>query len=817
MQTQDHNLENDQEQTITAEQVSDTQAPSQPQAQSFDETTFDNQSVDDQNIDSQSLLSHPDIENHLVIDVPVIEILTDTPLADNATSDSEPQTSVESENGFASLGLSHALLKSLSDSGYTQPTPIQAQAIPPAMAGRDLLLSAQTGSGKTAAFVLPILDLIAQSQSKSRAVRALILTPTRELAQQVSDSIRRYGSHMRDLYCIPLVGGAPYTGQIRALKKGVQIIIATPGRLLDHMNDGRIDLSNLSVLVLDEADRMLDMGFSDDITRILKETPTERQTIMSSATWAGPVGKIAESFTKNPERIAIKVESAHIDEKVYFCDDFNHKNKLLESLVCDKDLQQAIVFTATKRSSEQLAERLQDWGHKACFLHGDLPQSKRNRILADVKDGKYDIVVATDVAARGIDVPAISHVFNYDLPRQVEDYVHRIGRCGRAGRTGIAINLCSRDDRSQFAQINRYLKRDMTEATVEGLEPRYTEDRYSRDSKGGNGRGRSSNGSSRPSNGRGGYSSSSTGGYKGRSDNRSGSDSRSSSDSRSDNRGGRSDSRDGGQKYSGYRGDSTGYKGSSQGDRAAQPSQERSGDDRTSHSRGDRPDQNGKMLTSHEFNFFDKKNAGRNDRSDSNNRSDRGDRPQFDRSRGDSRGDRPQFAARGDSRNDRNDRSDRPQFDRARSDSNSNSRNDRNDRSDRPQFDRSRGDSNSNDRRFAPSRDGQYARSERPSFDRNTSDRNSRPMSKNTQGYQDRKRQEGGERSTYQGENRGGFGKPAGDSQRRTSQSSGDNYARRPRQEDNQGSSRRDGDTPARRNSSFNGGSDRRDSTGKPV
>lgn len=699
----------------------------------------------------QDIITHPDMEDHVVIEVPVLEIL---PHEEAETQQAESKD----QNGFADLGLSHALLKSLSDSGYTTPTPIQAQAIPAAMAGRDLLLSAQTGSGKTAAFVLPILDLISQSKSKSRAVRALILTPTRELAQQVSDSIRRYGSNMRDLYCVPLVGGAPYTGQIRALKKGVQIIIATPGRLLDHMSDGRIDLTNLSVLVLDEADRMLDMGFSDDINRILEQTPAERQTIMSSATWDGPVGKIAESFTKNPERINIKVESAHIDEKVYFCDDFNHKNKLLESLVCDPEMQQAIIFTATKRSSEQVAERLQEWGHKACFLHGDLPQGKRNRILADVKSGKFDIIVATDVAARGIDVPAISHVFNYDLPRQVEDYVHRIGRSGRAGRTGIAINLCSRDDRLQFHQINRYLKRDMTEATVEGLEPRFVEDRYSRDSKGGKGRN---------SRGRGGYSSS--GGYKGR------------SDSRSENRGGR----DGGQKYSGFKGDSKGY-----GDRKPR-------DDRFGERSNDRPQRSdrseGKMLTSHEFNFFDRKNV-RDDRN----------------ARDNNRSERP-------NRNDRFERNDRPRQERSQfSDRPRGERNDRNDRSER--FDR-------NDR---PRQERSFEGKSDRGFDRN-SDRNDRrsdrPLSKNAQGFQDRKRQasfkEMGERSSYQGEKRGGFGK-SGDSRKSSYQgdnrNSGDSYsARRPRQNDGYAKGGfRDGDKPARRKSSFTGGT-RRDSTGKPI
>ena len=426
---------------------------------------------------------------------------TDAPTSDDANP---------SENGFTALGISGSLLKSIVATGYTTPTPIQARAIPAALAGRDLLLSAQTGSGKTAAFVLPILHQLSELQAKEKAaektasgkrgrqqpkvVQALILTPTRELANQVQDSIRKYGSAMKDLYSVPLVGGAAYSGQIRALKKGVQIIVATPGRLLDHINAQRVNLSDLTMLVLDEADRMLDMGFADDINAILEATPAHRQTIMSSATWDGPVGKIAESFTKDPERINIKVETAHIDEKVYFCDNFDHKNKLLEHLICDPERGQAIIFTATKRSSEEVAERLQQWEHKACYLHGDLPQSKRNRIVSDLRSGKFDIVVATDVAARGLDLPNITHVFNYDLPRQVEDYVHRIGRSGRAGRTGIAINLCSRDDRRQFGNIARYLKRDINEAQVEGLEPRFVEKFEGRgkpNGRDGRGRGRS--------------------------------------------------------------------------------------------------------------------------------------------------------------------------------------------------------------------------------------------------------------------------------------------------------------------------------------
>ncbi|MDO4897209.1 MAG: DEAD/DEAH box helicase [Moraxella sp.] len=392
---------------------------------------------------------------------------------------------------FDGLGLHPLILKALAKSGYTTPTPIQQGAIPHAMNGRDLLLSAQTGSGKTASFVLPILDKLAKTPKSKPAdgdnfsqkshrrhaktpIKALILTPTRELAIQVQDSVRKYSSAMRGIFSVPLVGGAPYGGQIRALHKGVQIVIATPGRLIDHMNDGRVDLSELDVLVLDEADRMLDMGFSDAIDTILAQVPTTRQTVMSSATWDGAVGKIAESFTTNPERISIKVQSAHIDESVYFCDDFYHKNQILLELLKTDDMGQAIIFTATKRSTEQLAKTLTEHGLSARYLHGDLPQGKRNRIIKDVKSGECGFLIATDVVARGIDIATISHVVNYDLPRQVEDYVHRIGRSGRAGRTGVAMNLCSRDDQRQLGLINRYLNREMKTCVVAGLEPKFT-------------------------------------------------------------------------------------------------------------------------------------------------------------------------------------------------------------------------------------------------------------------------------------------------------------------------------------------------------
>ncbi|MBO1516934.1 DEAD/DEAH box helicase [Psychrobacter halodurans] len=505
---------------------------------------------------------------------------TDTPNTDTSNTDATAQAATdaasEDKTTFSDLNIAKPILTALDRIGYTNPTPIQEQAIPFALQGRDLLLSAQTGSGKTAAFVIPVLDRLSRATSFDKLTKALILTPTRELAQQVHDSVRTYSKDMRGLFCVPLVGGAPYNGQITALRKGVQVIVATPGRLLDHIKAGRVDLSNLEVLVLDEADRMLDMGFADDISDILSAAPTDRQTIMCSATWDGPVGKIAASFTKNPERVSIKVESAHIEEKVYYCDDFDHKNRLLDKVVCQPEMDQIIIFAATKRSTEKLAKSLQEQGHKASFLHGDLPQSKRNRIVQDLRNGKCKILVATDVAARGLDVPAISHVINYDLPRQTEDYVHRIGRCGRAGRTGVAISLCSMDDRPQLNAINRYLDRQMEVCVIEGMEPKKTYVPSENKGRGrGRGRGRSNGGGQGRGRSSGGYAGKSTGGGRGRSNDRAATGQRASNDSgyqgKPRSSSGKPNERSGGKPYQGKRSGPSRGDGNSapRGDRAA--------------------------------------------------------------------------------------------------------------------------------------------------------------------------------------------------------------------------------------------------------
>lgn len=416
-----------------------------------------------------------------LVDMPISPRLDTPSQKDSINQDNNQSENSQNDNNqsdtqtFDTLGLACPILSALKSAGYTTPTPIQAQAIPLAIDGKDLLLSAQTGSGKTAAFVLPILHKLASDTTTDKKApiqtRAVILTPTRELAMQVQDNVRKYANALRGVFSVPLVGGTSYTGQIRALKKGVQIIIATPGRFIDHLNSGRIDLSCVDTLVLDEADRMLDMGFSDDINTIVDAMPDTRQTVMSSATWDGMVGKIAQNYTNNPTKIAIEVESAHIEESVFFCDDFHHKNAILADILNNPEITQAVIFTATKRSTEELAERLNTLGHKSHYLHGDLPQGKRNRIVSDIKSKKAKLLIATDVAARGIDIAGISHVINYDLPRQAEDYVHRIGRSGRAGRSGVAYNLCSIDDKNLLSAINRYLSRTMTISAIEGLEP----------------------------------------------------------------------------------------------------------------------------------------------------------------------------------------------------------------------------------------------------------------------------------------------------------------------------------------------------------
>ena len=382
---------------------------------------------------------------------------------------------------FAELNLAPALQSALAACGYVTPTPIQAKTIPPLLEGRDVIGSAQTGTGKTAAFVLPALHMLsvtpalpAPKHRMATQPRVLVLAPTRELAQQVAEQAVRYGQNMRQRV-VCLYGGAPYPVQNRQLARGVDLLVATPGRLLDHLDRGRIDLSKLQVLVLDEADRMLDMGFIDDVERVCALTPPTRQTVLFSATFDGAMGRLAAKLTRAPVRVDVQAAVAGplmIEQRVHFADDRSHKYKLLDYLLSDVAMRQSIVFIATKRDAEALAVKLQGEGHAAAALHGDMNQRERNRTLADLKRGSVRTLVATDVAARGIDVPGLSHVINFDLPRQAEDYVHRIGRTGRAGASGVAVSFANHAERGTIRTIERFTGAAIPAHVIPGLEPR---------------------------------------------------------------------------------------------------------------------------------------------------------------------------------------------------------------------------------------------------------------------------------------------------------------------------------------------------------
>ena len=399
---------------------------------------------------------------------------------------------------FEALGLHASLVKAVTTAGYTAPTPVQEQAIPAGIAGRDMLVSSQTGSGKTAAFMLPALHQLAgiesapmsrtpaQEAQSSRArgervrfkpaqPKVLVLTPTRELALQVTTATEQYTTDMRRIRAVSILGGMPYPKQMQLLAKNPEILVATPGRLIDHMESGKIDFSELKILVLDEADRMLDMGFIEDIEKIVDATPSTRQTMLFSATLDGVVGNMARRITNDP--LVIQIASAtkrheNIVQKVHFVDDLSHKNRLLDHLLRDESMDQAVVFTATKRDADMIADRLNIGGFAAAALHGDMHQGARNRTLDSLRRGSIKVLVATDVAARGIDVPNITHVVNYDLPKFPEDYVHRIGRTGRAGRNGIAISLVNHAEGMNVRRIERFTKQPIPVDVVEGFEPK---------------------------------------------------------------------------------------------------------------------------------------------------------------------------------------------------------------------------------------------------------------------------------------------------------------------------------------------------------
>jgi superfamily II DNA/RNA helicase len=395
---------------------------------------------------------------------------------------------------FENLGLHEALTQAVAHAGYDIATEVQLKAIPPALAGTDLMVSSSTGSGKTASFILPALQRVLAARaedSKRRAAsepvaqgrgrgvmhgpRVLVLAPTRELALQVAKAAGIYGRNVPGLRVATVVGGVPYPAQIAALRGSLDILVATPGRLLDHLQTGKCVLDNVEMLVLDEADRMLDMGFIDDITTIADHLPKTRQTVMYSATLAGQVGRLAQNLLREPQRITVASHTdthQNIEQRLHWADNGQHKNALLDHILTQREMEQALVFTSTQRDADWLADRLAEMGHAVASLHGGMPQGRRNRVLQGLRSRQLRVLVATDVAARGIDVTSISHVINYGLPMKAEDYVHRIGRTGRAGRNGLAVTLAERMDSGMIRRIQQFTTQSIPVATIGGLEPK---------------------------------------------------------------------------------------------------------------------------------------------------------------------------------------------------------------------------------------------------------------------------------------------------------------------------------------------------------
>lgn len=374
---------------------------------------------------------------------------------------------------FNSLGLSQALLKAVSKKGYTTPSPIQQKAIPPILQGKDVLASAQTGTGKTAGFTLPLLHILSENpKEKYKPVRALILTPTRELAAQVYANVREY-SEFVDIRSAVIFGGVNQNPQVATMRQGIDVLVATPGRLLDLINQNHISLKRVEILVLDEADRMLDMGFLRDIERIMKLMPVKRQNLMFSATFSNDIKKLANGILKNPVHVEATPENTTVDaisQKVYRVAK-GLKTDLIIKLILDGNWQQVLVFTRTKHGANKLCEKMVKAGIKAAAIHGNKSQGARTKALGGFKSGSVSVLVATDIAARGLDIPLLPHVINFELPNISEDYVHRIGRTGRAGASGEAISLVSADETTFLRDIEKLVGMRIPVEIVEGFEP----------------------------------------------------------------------------------------------------------------------------------------------------------------------------------------------------------------------------------------------------------------------------------------------------------------------------------------------------------
>lgn len=400
---------------------------------------------------------------------------------------------------FDSLGLSEALLLALNDQGYSEPTPIQLQAIPHILAGSDVMASAQTGTGKTAGFTLPMLELLSRDEqsAKGRKVRALILTPTRELAAQIGVNVEGYGRHL-NLKSTTIFGGVSINPQTDRLRRGVDILVATPGRLLDHVGQGNLDLSNVTYFVLDEADRMLDMGFIHDIKRVLKLLPanTNRQNLLFSATFSKDITKLGSQLLNDPVMVDVAPKNATADriDQVVYPVDKSRKKDLLAKLIIDNNWGQVLVFTRTKHGANRLVQQLMKFDIEGAAIHGNKSQGARTRALANFKSNDIQVLVATDIAARGLDIALLPHVVNYELPNVPEDYVHRIGRTARAGHSGKAVSLVCGEERKLLQDIEKLLKRDIPKTIEEGFEPSSADANEPLIEKGFRGRGNGSRG-----------------------------------------------------------------------------------------------------------------------------------------------------------------------------------------------------------------------------------------------------------------------------------------------------------------------------------
>jgi ATP-dependent RNA helicase RhlE len=377
---------------------------------------------------------------------------------------------------FSALGLSDEIVRAVTEQGYTSPTPIQAQAIPAVLAGGDLLAGAQTGTGKTAGFTLPLLQrlstVVAAKINGHTPIRALILTPTRELAAQVEESVRTYGKYLK-LTSTVIFGGVGINPQIKLLKNGIDTLVATPGRLLDHMQQGTVDLRHVEILILDEADRMLDMGFIRDIRKVLAVLPKKRQNLLFSATFSDEIKALADGLLNAPAMIEVARRNSTVEiiaQKIHPVDR-DKKHPLLAHLIKTNNWSQVLVFTRTKHGANKLVEQLEKDGISGMAIHGNKSQSARTRALSEFKEGALQVLVATDIAARGIDIDQLPHVVNYDLPNIPEDYVHRIGRTGRAGATGEAISLVCVDEKDMLKDIEKLIKRELPREVIAGFEP----------------------------------------------------------------------------------------------------------------------------------------------------------------------------------------------------------------------------------------------------------------------------------------------------------------------------------------------------------